>query len=137
MAYSLKYKIDLLLFAKSKQLFYSKCRVKPCFHSIILLVTDKIFVHKNCSDKICFPSKPVNRHLFGYYLLFIDQMKRFGRRQDKCFSGNVVQEKRLLKRLWTSECSTESGYFLEYLSYKTYLLDSNSNFLLRSDMGLK
>ena len=55
-AYSLKYKIGLLLAAKINSRFIW---VKPCFHAHILLVVDKIFVHEKCS-------KPVNRHLFGY-----------------------------------------------------------------------
>ena len=43
-----------------------KYTVKPCFHARIFLVVEEIFVHKKRSDKICCPSKPVNRHLFGY-----------------------------------------------------------------------
>ena len=73
---SLKYKIGLLICASDSCLY----RVKPCFLSRTLPVTDKIFVHKKVFRQDLLPFKPANRHLFGYYSLFVDQMKKFGAR---------------------------------------------------------
>ena len=64
-AYSLHIK-QVYYFVLKATSVYLKYRVKPCFDARILLVVDEIFVHEKCSDKICCPSRPVNRYLSGY-----------------------------------------------------------------------
>ena len=60
--------------------------VNSYFHAHILIVVDEIFVHKKRLDKICCPSKTVNRHLFNLFIkviisydnfIAIDPMKTF------------------------------------------------------------
>ena len=77
--YSLKYRQVYFFLLKATAVLF-KIQGKAMLHLRILLVADEIVVHGKCSDKMCCPSKSLNRHLFGYNSLFIDQMKRSGTR---------------------------------------------------------
>ena len=80
-AYSLKYKIDLVLSAKSNSCFM----VKSCFHAHILLVVDEIFVHESVQTRFVAPQKSlidtflVIKVIISYdNFIAIDPMKKFG-----------------------------------------------------------